>query len=47
MAEPSRRRYFGTDGIRGKVGESAINAEFFLKLLEEYSEEMIYSLKVP
>jgi phosphoglucosamine mutase len=32
MAESSRRRYFGTDGIRGKVGESPINAEFVLKL---------------
>jgi phosphoglucosamine mutase len=27
-----RRRYFGTDGIRGRVGESPINAEFVLKL---------------
>jgi phosphoglucosamine mutase len=26
------RKYFGTDGIRGKVGESPINAEFVLKL---------------
>lgn len=26
------RRYFGTDGIRGKVGEEPINAEFVLKL---------------
>jgi phosphoglucosamine mutase len=32
MAEPSRKRYFGTDGIRGRVGESPINAEFVLKL---------------
>jgi phosphoglucosamine mutase len=29
MAE---RKYFGTDGIRGKVGESAINPEFVTKL---------------
>ena len=27
-----QRRYFGTDGIRGKVGETPINAEFVLKL---------------
>jgi len=27
-----RRRYFGTDGIRGRVGELPINAEFVLKL---------------
>ena len=26
------RKYFGTDGIRGKVGESAINPEFVVKL---------------
>ena len=32
MAEPSHRRFFGTDGIRGRVGESPINAEFVLKL---------------
>ena len=32
MAESPRRRYFGTDGIRGKVGETPINAEFVLKL---------------
>ena len=27
-----QRKYFGTDGIRGKVGESAINPEFVIKL---------------
>lgn len=27
-----KKLYFGTDGIRGKVGESAINPEFMLKL---------------
>lgn len=26
------RKYFGTDGIRGKVGDSVINPEFMLKL---------------
>lgn len=26
------RRYFGTDGIRGKVGEAPVTAEFILKL---------------
>jgi len=26
------RRYFGTDGIRGKVGEDPVNAEFVMKL---------------
>lgn len=28
----SKRQYFGTDGIRGKVGESVINPEFVIKL---------------
>ena len=28
----TERRYFGTDGIRGAVGEHPINAEFMLKL---------------
>lgn len=28
----STRKYFGTDGIRGRVGEGAINPEFVLKL---------------
>ena len=28
----SKRKYFGTDGIRGRVGESPINPEFILKL---------------
>ena len=28
----NKRKYFGTDGIRGQVGLSNINPEFFLKL---------------
>ena len=28
----SIKKYFGTDGIRGRVGEAIINPEFFLKL---------------
>ena len=27
-----KKKYFGTDGIRGKVGNSTITAEFFVKL---------------
>src|SRR5262245_35651997 len=27
-----KRKYFGTDGIRGRVGDSLINPEFVLKL---------------
>ena len=28
----SKKRYFGTDGIRGRVGVAPITAEFMLKL---------------
>jgi len=28
----TERKYFGTDGIRGRLGESLINPEFVLKL---------------
>ena len=28
----TKRQYFGTDGIRGRVGESYVNPEFMLKL---------------
>ena len=28
----SKRKYFGTDGIRGEVGGATINAEFALRL---------------
>src|SRR3546814_6042947 len=36
------RKYFGTDGIRGRVGEQPINAEFMLKLgrSEEHTSEL-------
>ncbi|MEA3157648.1 MAG: phosphoglucosamine mutase, partial [Betaproteobacteria bacterium] len=27
-----KRRYFGTDGVRGKVGETPIAPEFVMKL---------------
>ena len=30
--EQMTKQYFGTDGIRGKVGSGAINPEFILKL---------------
>ena len=32
----SARRYFGTDGIRGRVGEGAISADFVLRLGNAY-----------
>ena len=28
-----RRKYFGTDGVRGEVGGPVINAEFALRLV--------------
>ena len=28
----TQRKYFGTDGIRGKTGDAVINAEFMLRL---------------
>lgn len=31
-SQPIKRKYFGTDGIRGRVGVWPINAEFILKL---------------
>src|SRR5689334_23578106 len=31
-ADMGNRKYFGTDGIRGHVGESPISADFMLKL---------------
>jgi phosphoglucosamine mutase len=32
VPSPESRRYFGTDGVRGRVGEWPITAEFMLKL---------------
>jgi len=29
------RRYFGTDGIRGRVGQSPISADFVMRLGNE------------
>ncbi len=40
----SQRRYFGTDGIRGKVGQFPITPDFVLKLgwlLAEYSQSKV------
>jgi phosphoglucosamine mutase len=36
----SRRRYFGTDGIRGRVGEGAISADFVLRLGNAYGHAL-------
>jgi len=34
------RRYFGTDGIRGRVGEGAISADFVLRLGNAYGRTL-------
>ena len=36
----SPRRYFGTDGIRGRVGEGAISADFVLRLGNAYGHAL-------
>ncbi|MFN7183928.1 MAG: phosphoglucosamine mutase [Thermomonas haemolytica] len=36
----SARRYFGTDGIRGRVGEGAISADFVLRLGNAYGHAL-------
>ena len=36
----SSRRYFGTDGIRGRVGEGAISADFVLRLGNAYGHAL-------
>ncbi|MCR6496938.1 phosphoglucosamine mutase [Thermomonas sp. S9] len=36
----SGRRYFGTDGIRGRVGEGAISADFVLRLGNAYGHAL-------
>ncbi len=35
-----KRRYFGTDGIRGRVGEGAISADFVLRLGNAYGHAL-------
>jgi phosphoglucosamine mutase len=37
------RRYFGTDGIRGRVGEGAISADFVLRLGNAYGHALTQS----
>ena len=34
------RKYFGTDGIRGRVGEGAISADFVLRLGNAYGHAL-------
>ena len=37
----SNRRYFGTDGIRGRVGEGPISADFVLRLGNAYGHALV------
>ena len=39
----SQRRYFGTDGIRGRVGEGAISADFMLLVGNAYGHALVAS----
>lgn len=39
------RRYFGTDGIRGRVGEAPISADFVLRLGNAYGHALRKSVK--
>jgi len=41
----SKRKYFGTDGVRGKVGGEIINAEFALRL--GYAAGKVFSEQYP
>lgn len=41
----STRKYFGTDGIRGRVGEGAISADFVLRLGNAYGQALVQSLQ--
>ena len=39
------RKYFGTDGIRGRVGEAPISADFMLRLGNAYGHALRASVK--
>ena len=36
------RKYFGTDGIRGRVGEGVISADFVLRLGNAYGHALAH-----
>ena len=36
------RKYFGTDGIRGRVGDGPISADFMLRLGNAYGLSLIH-----
>jgi len=41
----SARKYFGTDGIRGRVGEGAISADFVLRLGNAYGQALVQEVR--
>ncbi|MET0808173.1 MAG: phosphoglucosamine mutase [Pseudoxanthomonas sp.] len=41
----SKKKYFGTDGIRGRVGEGPISADFMLRLGNAYGHALRASVK--
>ena len=41
----ARRRWFGTDGIRGRVGEGAISADFVLRLGNAFGLALVAEVK--
>jgi len=40
-----QRRWFGTDGIRGRVGEPPISADFMLRLGNAYGHALTAAVK--
>jgi len=40
LSAPAGRKYFGTDGIRGRVGEGVISADFVLRLGNAYGHAL-------
>ena len=43
--EGGKRRWFGTDGIRGRVGEGPISADFMLRLGNAYGHALTAKVK--
>ena len=39
------RKYFGTDGIRGRVGEGPISADFVLRLGNAYGHALTAAVR--
>ena len=39
------RQYFGTDGIRGRVGQAPISPEFFMRLAQAVGQHLLSERK--